>query len=54
MFVPAPKSVGCLSFEDHLVDSIFTTGEGTVHALQMEHDERHLYNSINFICHDIW
>ena len=39
MFVPAPKSVGCLSFEDHLGDSIFTTGEGTVHALQMEHDE---------------
>ena len=30
---------GCLSFEDHLVDSILTTGEGTVHALQMEHDE---------------
>ena len=30
---------GCLSFEDHLVDCIFTTGEGTVHALQMEHDE---------------
>ena len=27
---------GCLSFEDHLVDSSFTTGEGTVHALQMD------------------
>ena len=30
---------GCLSFEDHLVDSNFTSGEGTVHVLQMEHDE---------------
>ena len=30
---------GCVSFENHLVECIFTTGEGTDQGVQMEHDE---------------
>ena len=30
---------GCVSFEDHLVECIFTTREGTDQRVQMEHDE---------------
>ena len=30
---------GCVSFEDHLVESIFTTGEGTDQGVHMKYDE---------------
>ena len=30
---------GCVSFEDHLVECIFTTGEGTDQGVHMEYDE---------------
>ena len=43
MFAPAPKDwrslVGVYHLEDHLLESIFTTGEGTDQGVHMEYDE---------------